>query len=86
MIERRRVTVLGHHLNQFYSAQRRNSRFFISDMHVQNKKNMGISSSISSLTGKCAAQKFTKFYSSNLWTCLHDMVILRSQNKITDVL
>ena len=24
------------------------------------------------------------FYSSSLWTCLHHMVILRSQNKITD--
>ena len=40
--------------------------------------------SISSLTGECAAQKFKNFCSSNLWTCLHHMVILRSQNKITN--
>ena len=31
------------------------------------------------LTGKCATQKLKK-----LWTCLHHMVILRSQNKNTD--
>ena len=42
--------------------------------------------SISSLTDKCAAQKFKNFYSSSLLTCLHHMVILRSQNKITDFL
>ena len=40
--------------------------------------------SISSLTGEFAAQKFKNFCSSSL--CLHDMVILRSQNKITDFL
>ena len=30
------------------------------------------------------AQKFKNFCSSSLWTCLHHMGILRSQNKITD--
>ena len=40
--------------------------------------------SISSLTGECAAQKLKKKFSSSLWTCLHHMVILISQNKITD--
>ena len=40
--------------------------------------------SISSLTGKCAAQKLQNFCSSSLWTCLHHMVMLISQNKITD--
>ena len=30
--------------------------------------------------------KIKNFCSSSLWTCLHHMVILRSQNKITDVL
>ena len=51
-------------------------------MHVQNKK-YGNLVSISRLTGKCAAQKLKK-RSSSLWTCLHHMVILRSQNKNTD--
>ena len=37
-----------------------------------------------SLTGKCAKQKFKNFCSSSLWTCLHNMVILRSLNKIID--
>ena len=58
--------------------------FPIFDMVVQNKKS-GISSLISSLTGKCAAQKLN-FCSSGLWTCLHNMVISRSQNKITNFL
>ena len=40
--------------------------------------------SISRLTGKCATQKFKKKCSSGLWTYLRHMVILRSQNKITD--
>ena len=39
---------------------------------------------ISSLTGECAAQKLKNLCSSSLWTCLHHMVILKSQNKITD--
>ena len=30
--------------------------------------------------------KFKNFCSSSLWTCLHHMVILRSQSKITDFL
>ena len=38
---------------------------------------------ISSLTGECAAQKLKNVFSSSLWTW-HHMVILRSQNKITD--
>ena len=42
--------------------------------------------SISGLTGECAAEKFKNFCSSSLWTCLHHMVILGSQNKITDFL
>ena len=32
------------------------------------------------------AQKLNNFCSSSLWTCLHHMVILRSQNKITNYL
>ena len=56
---------------------------FIIDNHVKNKK-YGNFVSISSLTGKCAAQKLKKLCSSSLWTYLHHMVILRSQNKITD--
>ena len=40
--------------------------------------------SISSLTGECAEEKLKIFCISSLWTCLHHMVILRSQNKITD--
>ena len=40
--------------------------------------------SISSLTGECAAQKIKNFCSSSLWTWSHHMVILISQNKITD--
>ena len=39
---------------------------------------------MSSLNGKCAAQKSKHLCSSSQWTCLHHMVILRSQNKITD--
>ena len=38
--------------------------------------------SISRLPGKCATQKLKNFCFSSLWTCLHHMVILRSQNKI----
>ena len=38
--------------------------------------------SVSSLTGKCTARKLKNFCSSSLWTFLHHMVILRSQNKI----
>ena len=53
------------------------------DNHVKNKK-YGNFVSISSLTGECAAEKFKNFSSSSLWTCLHHMVILRNQNKITD--
>ena len=30
--------------------------------------------------------RFKNFCSSSLWTCLHHMIILRRQNKITDVL
>ena len=41
---------------------------------------------LSSLTGECAAHKLKNFCSSSLWTCLHHMVILSSQNKITDFL
>ena len=42
---------------------------------------------IPDLTGEYAAEKFKNFCSSSLWTCLHHMVIiLRSQNKITDFL
>ena len=52
---------------------------------VKNKKYWNFVS-ISSLTGKCAVQKIKSFCSSALWTCLHHMIILRSQNKITDFL
>ena len=51
-------------------------------MHVRIKKYVNFVS-LSRLTGKCAAQFF---FSSSLWTCLHHIVILRSQNKITDIL
>ena len=50
--------------------------------HVKNKKYSNFVF-ISSLTGQYAAQK-KNFCSSSLWPCLHHMVILRSQNKITD--
>ena len=53
----------------------------ISD-HV--KKNKFVS--ISNLTGECAAKKIKNFCRSSLWTCVHHMVIFRSQNKITDFL
>ena len=53
------------------------------DNHVKNKK-YGDFVSISSLTGECAAEKFKNFCSYRLWSCLYHMVILRSQNKITD--
>ena len=55
------------------------------DNHVKNKK-YGNFVSISSLTGECATEKLKKKCSSSLWTCLHHMVILKSQNKITDFL
>ena len=35
---------------------------------------------------KHRAQKIKSFCSSSLWTCSHQMVILLSQNKITDFL
>ena len=47
---------------------------------MSKNKKYGNFVSISSLTGECAAEKFKN------WTCLHHMVILRSQNKITDFL
>ena len=53
--------------------------------HVKNKK-YGNFVSISSLTGECAAEKLKNFCSSSLWTCLHHMVILGSNNKITNFL
>ena len=53
--------------------------------HVKNKK-YGNFVSISSLTGKCTAHKLKNFCSSILWTCLHYMVILIGQNRITDFL
>ena len=59
--------------------------FLIIDNHVKKRK-CGNFVSISSLTGKCAAEKISNFCSSSLWTCLHHMVILRSQNKITNFL
>ena len=55
------------------------------DNHVKNKK-YGNFVSISSLTGEYAAEIFLNFCSSSLWTSLHHMVILKSQNKITDFL
>ena len=39
---------------------------------------------ISLLTGKCVAQKLKNLRSFSLWTCLHHIVILRSQNKDID--
>ena len=62
---------------------RRNHRFLIIDNHVKNTI-YGNFVFKSGLTGECAAQKLKNFCSSSLWTCLHHMVILRSQNKITD--
>ena len=55
--------------------------FFISDMHVRNKK-YGNYVSISRLTGKCAPQKLN-LHISNLWTCLHHMIIFKTENKKT---
>ena len=59
------------------------SPILIIDSHVKNGK-YGNFISISSLTGEYTAQKLKNFCRSCLWTCLHHMVILRSQNKITD--
>ena len=59
--------------------------FLIFDNHVKNKKYENFVS-ISKLTVVCAAEKLKNVCSSSLWTCLHHMVILRSQNKITDFL
>ena len=56
------------------------------DNHVKNKKIREFRLYIYSLTGKCAIQKYKKLCSSSLWTCLHHMVILRNQNKITNFL
>ena len=47
-------------------------------------RNTGISSLY--LAGECAAEKLKNFCSSSLWTCLHHIVILRSQNIITNFL
>ena len=47
-------------------------------------KKYGSFVSTSSLTGEYAAEKLKKNCTSSLWTCLHHMIILRSQNKITD--
>ena len=60
-----------------------NINYKIFDNHAKNNK-YGIFVSISSLTGECAAEKIKNFCSSSLWTCLHNMVILGGQNKITD--
>ena len=38
--------------------------------------------SICRLPGKCATQKLNNLCSSSLWTCLYNMVIFKSQNKI----
>ena len=59
----------------------RNSRFLISDIYVQKKKYGNFV-----LIGICATQKIKIFCSSSVWTCLHHMVIFRTQNKITDFL
>ena len=53
--------------------------------HACPKLETGNFVSTSRLTGKCATQKFKNFCSSSLWTSLHHMVIIRSQNKITDI-
>ena len=55
----------------------------ILDNYVKKKK-YGNFVSISSLTGKCAAQKIKNVRGSSLLTCSHHMVILRSQNEVTD--
>ena len=69
--------------NDYRRAYRDRPRLLILDNHVKNKK-YGNFVSISSLTGECAAEQLKNFLSSSLWTCLHHMVILKSQNKITD--
>ena len=56
------------------------------DNHVKNKKYGNFVSISSPTVEECTAEKFKHFCSSSLWTCLHHMVILRSQNKITDFL
>ena len=65
--------------------KRGNARFFISDMQVQSKKYENFVF-ISRLTSFYNAQhkKLKNVRSSSLWTCLHHMVILKSQNKNTD--
>ena len=68
---------------QLSEIERRNYRISILNMHVQNKKYENLVF-IARLTGEYATQK--KLRSSSLWTCLHHMVILRSQNKNTDFL
>ena len=55
------------------------------DNHVKKKKYENFVS-ISGLTGEYTAEKYKNFCSSSLWTCLHHMVILRSQDKSTDFL
>ena len=72
-------------LTILFETKRWNSWFLILDNHVKNKKYRKFVS-ISSLTGKCAAQQFKKICRSSLWTCLDHMVLLRSQNKIIDFL
>ena len=47
------------------------------------KKHQFSSLYLAQLVNYSAAQKFQNFCSSSPWTCLHHMVILRSQNKIT---
>ena len=60
-----------------------NSWFLFID-NTDKKKKYWNFFSISGLTCECAAEKLKNFCSSSLCTCLHHMVILRSQNKITD--
>ena len=57
----------------------------LSHLYPLQVENCGSNSRLvaSSLNGECAGQKFKNFCSSSLWICLHHMVILRTQNKIT---
>ena len=59
------------------------NKILILDNRVTNMKYENFVS-ISSLTGKCSTQKIKNFCISSLSECLHHMVILISQNKITD--
>ena len=60
------VSLIGlmHEVFFYFNNVNTDSRFLISDIHVQNKK-YGSFVFISRIAGECAKQK------NSLWTCLH---------------